>query len=68
MASIAISGFQNEDWVVSEFNNYLCSYWAKRWLKTMGYNKIEHLCSQTTRKMGYFNKADVLVLGRMDLG
>ena len=24
--------------------------------------KIEHLCAQTTRKMGFFNKADVLIL------
>ena len=30
----------------------------------MGYDpdKIDHLCAQTTRNMGFFNKADVLVL------
>ena len=25
-------------------------------------DKIERLCSQTTRKMGFFNKADIIVL------
>ena len=64
MAEIAIGGFKNEDWIASEFNNWICSYWARGWLKTMKYDpdKIEHLCSQTTRKMGFFNKADILVL------
>ena len=64
MAEAAKSGFKNEDWVASEFNNHVCSYWARRWLRTMDYrpDSVDHLCSQTTRKMGFFNKADVLVL------
>ena len=64
MAKAALSGFRNEDWVVSEFNNWKTSYWARQWLESMSYNpnKIEHLCAQTTRNMGFFNKADVLVL------
>ena len=64
MAEAALGGFRNEDWVVGEFNHWHTSYWAKKWLKVMGYdpNKIEHMCAQTTRKMGYMNKADVLVL------
>ena len=64
MAKAALGGFRNEDWVVAEFNNWHCGYWARDWLQTMGHDpdKIEHLCAQTTRKMGYMNKADVLVL------
>lgn len=64
MAKAALGGFRNEDWVVAEFSNWHRSHWAKSWLKTMGYDhaNIEHLCAQTTRKMGYMNKADVLVL------
>ena len=64
MAATAKSGFENENWVVEQFNNYMCSYWAQGWLKTMNYNSdcIDHLCAQTTRRMGFFNKADVLVL------
>lgn len=64
MAKAALGGFKNEDWIVTEFNNWQRSYWAKNWLEAMGYvpDKIEHLCAQTTRKMGYMNKADVLVL------
>lgn len=64
MAKAALGGFKNEDWVVSEFNNWAKSYWAGEWLKSMQYDpdKIDHLCAQTTRNMGFFNKADVLVL------
>ena len=64
MSKAALGGFKNEDWVVSEFNNYKRSYWAKRWLVAMQHDpdRIGSLCAQTTRRMGFFNKADVLVL------
>ena len=32
MAEIAIGGFKNEDEIASEFNNWICSYWARSWL------------------------------------
>ena len=64
MSETARSGFRNEEWVVRQFNNYPASSYAKGWLKKMGYDasRIEHLCGQTTLKMGYNNKADVLLL------
>lgn len=60
MSHIAIGGFKNEDWVVDEFNNY--SGWGSSWLCAMGHDAPVKVCAQTTRKMGYTNKADVLVL------
>ena len=65
MAKAALGGFKNEDWVVSEFNNWKKSHWARRWLKSMGYDpdKIEHLCAQTTRNMGFFNKGRYSCVG-----
>lgn len=62
MSDIASSGFRNEDWVVGEFNNWSHSYWGSSWLRAMGYERPTKICAQTTRKMGFFNKADVLVL------
>ncbi len=64
MSDIARGGFRNEEWVVREFNNYHTSIYAKGWLKAMGHDmkKIDHVCAQTTLKMGYNNKADVLLL------
>ena len=64
MAEAARSGFRNEDWIVSEFTQWKMSHWARGWLNAMGYDPdlIQNLCAQTTRKMGFFNKADVLVL------
>lgn len=62
MSEIARSGFRNEDWIASEFNNWQNSDWASKWLSIMGYNHPRKICAQTTRKMGYFNKADILVL------
>ena len=61
MSNIALGGFRNEDWVVKQFNDKSSSY-GTSWLKIMGYEKPEKICAQTTRKMGFFNKADVLVL------
>lgn len=62
MSDIASSGFRNEDWVVGEFNNWGHSLWGSSWLRAMGYESPTKVCAQTTRKMGFFNKADVLVL------
>ena len=64
MSETAKGGFRNEEWIASQFNDHKRSHWAEGWLKTMGYglDSIDHICSQTTRKMGFFNKADVLVL------
>lgn len=62
MSEIALSGFRNEDWIVSEFNNWTSSTWALNWLSAMGYDKPKKVCAQTTRKMGFFYKADVLTL------
>ena len=61
MSHIALGGFKNEDWVVSQFNNGDSTY-GTAWLKIMGYVQPKKVCAQTTRKMGFFNKADVLVL------
>lgn len=64
MSKAALEGFKNEDWVVSEFNNYKHGHWAGRWLRAMGYDpdRMGSLRAQTTRRLGFFNKADVLVL------
>ncbi len=64
MAKAARSGFRNEDWVVSQFTKHRNSRWSQGWLRVMGYDihTMKNLCAQTTRKMGFFNKADVLVL------
>ena len=61
MSHIALGGFKNEDWVARQFNDGDSTY-GTTWLKIMGYVQPEKVCAQTTRKMGFFNKADVLVL------
>lgn len=61
MSHIARGGFRNEDWVARQFNDGGSPY-GTTWLKIMGYGQPEKVCAQTARKMGFFNKADVLVL------
>ena len=61
MSHIARGGFKNEDWVARQFNDRASPY-GTAWLKIMGHAQPEKICAQTTRKMGFFNKADVLVL------
>ena len=61
MSHIALGGFRNEDWVAGQFNDVDSPY-GMEWLKFMGYGQPKKVCAQTTRKMGFFNKADVLVL------
>lgn len=62
MSHIALGGFRNEDWVARQFNDGGDSSYGTAWLKIMGYGQPEKVCARTTRKMGFFNKADVLVL------
>lgn len=57
----ARGGFQNEAWVADQFRNRSPDYGAK-WLEAMGHLHPKMVNAQTTRKMGFFNKADVLVL------
>ena len=61
MSRTASEGFQNEKWVADQFRNCSSDYGAK-WLEVMGYTNPKKVNAQTTRKMGFFNKADVLVL------
>lgn len=51
---------------MSQFTKYRNSRWSQGRLRVMGYDihTMKNLCAQTTRKMGFFNKADVLVLIR----
>ena len=62
MSQTAKSGFRNEDWVVDQFNNHHTSLYGTAWLDAMEYPHPKKVCAQTTRRMGFFNKADVLVL------
>ncbi len=62
MSDIASGGFRNEDWVAGEFNGWEHSHWGSCWLAAMGHGHPTKVCAQTTRDMGFFYKADVLVL------
>ena len=62
MSQTALSGFRNEDWVVGQFNGHRGGSYGAGWLAAMGYENFSRVCAQTTRKMGFYNKADVLVL------
>ena len=62
MSQTALGGFQNEDWVVDQFNGHRGGSCGAGWLDAMGYRNFSRVCAQTTRKMGFYNKADVLVL------
>ena len=62
MSQTALSGFRNEDWVVGQFNSHRGGSCGAGWLGAMGYRHFSRVCAQTTRRMGFFNKADVLVL------
>ena len=62
MSETAKGGFRNEDWVVDQFNGWNAGSRAEEWLGIMGHARPKKVCAQTTRKMGFFNKADVLVL------
>ena len=62
MSQTALSGFRNEDWVVGQFNSHRSGSCGAGWLDAMGYRHFSRVCAQTTRRMGFFNKADVLVL------
>lgn len=57
-----LSGFRNKGWVVGQFNNYRGGSYGAGWLAAMGYGNFSRVCAQTIRKMGFYNKADVLVL------
>lgn len=62
MSQTAKSGFRNEDWVAAQFNGHHAAAYGAEWLKAMGHHNPKKVCAQTTRRMGFFNKADVLVL------
>lgn len=62
MFQTALSGFRNEDWVVDQFNGHRGGSYGAGWLAAMGYGNFSRVCAQTTRKVGFYNKADVLVL------
>ena len=62
MSQTALSGFRNEDWAVDQFNSHRGGSCGAEWLDAMGYQNFSRVCAQTTRKMGFYNKADVLVL------
>ena len=62
MFQTALGRFQNEDWVVDQFNGHRGGSCGAGWLDAIGYRNFSRVCAQTIRKMGFYNKADVLVL------
>ena len=48
--------------MVGQFNNYRGGSYGAGWLAAMGYGNFSRGCTQTTRKVGFYNRAGVLVL------
>lgn len=63
MSETALGVFRNEDWIVNELNSWPHSAWASGWLSAMGYDSPKKVCAQTTRKMGFFSKAEHAIAG-----
>ena len=61
MSKTAKSGFDTEDQVVREFNNWKNSKYASSWMSCMGYDTVQSISAVTTRSMGGNSKADVIV-------